>query len=294
MRLWILPILVLAVAGCTRPSAGISFHQLVWAASDGLREYELWVQKENEGFPNQLCLAGIHFSASLAETTGQSGSIGLPLAAPAFGLTGMLGYKFISSQSETGTISTSLEAVYREEPAKSETPRQQEERENDLKAFIDGIPTRYSSQRDDLLTGKIKEPRELDEYATRNRPAFSQRNDLAAELWRIRQTIHGAVLNSPSRDIVFKPGPMTLRVKYVATTSAKGGVSINLAGQPLGDFGASGGATEANEMVLFYVNNQSDDKFTCNKKSLPQGGLQKLIRDAGIKTVPAAAPAPPS
>lgn len=285
MRFWSFSLLVLAVAGCTRPSAGLSFHDLVWAASDGLREYEQWVKEKKDGFPNELCLAGIHLSASLAETTGQSGSAGLQLAAPAFGLTGMLGYQFISSQSETGTISASLEASYQKAP---EDAKKAEEKRD---AFIADIPRRRA-----LKSGSeklIEEPPVLPDYAGRERPPFAQRDDLAAELWRIRQTIHGAVLNSP-KDMVLKPGPMTLRIGYVATVSAGGGVSIKLGGQPIGDFGASGGSTEQNEMVLFFLRNTSkQDRFNCHKDSIAEGAFTALVEKLDQKVSPVKAPDPP-
>lgn len=285
MRFLILSLVALSAAGCTRPSAGMSFHELVWAASDGLREYESWVAADDDGFPNELCLAGIHFSASLAETRSQSGSIGLPLAAPAMGLTGMLGYQFISTQSETGTISASLEARYQEKAV----PADQKRRD----AFIANIPQRRAQQNSQAKPWKIKEPPKLPDYAHRDRPPFAQRDDLAAELWRIRQALHSAVLNSPE-DIVLRPGPLTLHVGYVATVSTGGEVTIRLGGKPLASAGPTGGATEENKMVLIFQHNVSkEDTFNCHKGSIDKDAFKKLIEKLDTKVSAAKAPPPP-
>lgn len=289
MRILTVIVCLLAMTGCTRPSAGISFHDLVWSASDGLREYEGWVAKSDSPFPNELCLAGIHFFASLAETKGQSGSVGLPLAAPAMGLTGMLGYKFISTQSESGTISATLEAVYRNDPLDANVAKRLRE------DFIDGIPLLYSQRKVvDWKQGRVNEPPVLQEYRHRQRPKFEDRDDLAAELWRIREAIHLAVLNSP-QNIVLKPGPMVLRIGYVATVTSGGQATIKLGGQQTGQFGASSGATEQNTMVLIYVNNASEaDKMTCNNKSLTGVDFAALVAKANGQVKPTSAPAAPN
>lgn len=288
MRFVVLSLALFAAAGCTRPSAGISFHDLVWAASDGLREYEGWVAAADDPFPNELCLAGIHFSASLAETKARSGSVGLPLASPAMGLSGMLGYQFVSTESETGTISATLEARYQKKPLPAE------EAVNARKAFIESIPRLYTQRKvNEWKQGRVVEPKPLDAYRDRGRSVFSQRDDLAAELWRIRQAIHTAVLNSP-KNVVLKPGPMILRVGYVATKSEGGQVSITLGGGEAGQFGASGGATEQNEMTLFFANNASpQDKMTCNEESVKDFDFVGKLKEARGQAAVASAPPPP-
>lgn len=286
MRYAIISLCLLTVAGCARPSASVSFHELVWSASDGLREYERWVEETDDGFPDELCLAGIHLSASLAEVRGASGSVGLPLAAPAVGLTGMLGYTFISEESETGTIATSLMASYRLPP--EELTKEQEDQKMDL--FLDSIPQRHLQG--NVIDGELQEPPQLPEYAQRKRPPFSQRDDLAAELWRIRQAIHMAVLNSP-KDVVLRPGPMTLRVGYTATKSDGATVSIKMGGGQAGNLGVTSGVTEENEMLLIYMNNKSSDKFKCSFASLDEKEVARLLSAAQSSVSPARAPMPP-
>lgn len=288
MRTFIALACLLALANCTRPSAGYSFHDLVWAAGDGLREYESWVAAEDDGFPNKLCLAGISFSASLAETKGRSGSVGLPLAAPAMGLTGMLGYQFISTESETGTISASLEAKYQTPVVLDETQSDEE-----IENFISRMGDIYTARNiGGLKAGQVHPPEDLPGYRDRQRPAFSQRDDLAAELWRIRQALHTAVLNSPG-GMVLEPGPMTFRVGYSLTASQGGQATVRMGAQQTGQFGASSGATEQNEMLLFYVKNRSPDEMTCNKESLQGINFEDLVNTAKTANIPAKAPAPP-
>ena len=294
MRIVALILCAAALTGCTRPTAGYSFHDLVWSASDGLREYEGWVDAAaNDGFPDKLCLAGISFEASLAESRSASGSVGLPLAAPAFGLTGMLGYQFISTKSESGTISASLLAKYQ-----ADAERTVDQSKEKIEQFAQNIANIREDWRKQLeqqgsAEGSVRTPPTLEEYKHRKRPEFSKRDDLAAELWRIREALHGAVLNSP-KNFVLEPGPMVLRVGYVVTKSQGGQASVSLGGKPSGTFGVTDGATELNEMLLLYVENKSPDQMTCNNESFEKDlDFAELVKTASMSVVPAEPPEAP-
>ncbi|MEM6624251.1 MAG: hypothetical protein AAF674_18670 [Pseudomonadota bacterium] len=272
MRILILMMCLLTAAGCTRPSAGFSFHDVVQAASEGLREYEGWVQAEGKqtdvNFPDELCLAGVFFTAALAETTSNSGQVGLPLAAPSLGLTGMLGYKFTSTESRGGNISASLLAQY---PGARDGGAEKSAVE--LTAFLSNLDRhRVTFKAVDLETGQIQAPMSL---SIEEKQAFLTRRDLAAELWRIRQALHNAFLTSPATadstgltaGYLLVPGPVSFNLGFTMQGGAGVAAKINLGAQQVGatDFGT--GASESNRMVLIYMKNRSADRMNCDATS---------------------------
>lgn len=278
-RLFLIGIALLA-SGCARPSAGYSFHDLVWAASDGMREYEEWVANDNrpeDRFPNILCLAGIRFTASLAETKSRSADVGLPLAAPALGLTGMLGYEFVSTESQSGAITASLLARY---PIEADVTEQKGE--EDLAAWgRQNLERLYEDRNiDKYERGAIRPPPSLTIAETE---AFKSRTDLASELWRIREALHTAVLNSPqgTDGYVLIPGPMTLKVSYTLSTAQGAKLSVQMAAQPASGTGFAGsGVTEANTMHLVYVENNRKDKMSCRRDSIEEMAFKTAVMNA--------------
>ncbi|MEM0988068.1 MAG: hypothetical protein AAGK00_04260 [Pseudomonadota bacterium] len=268
MRILILVMCLLTAAGCTRPSTGFSFHDVVQAASEGLREYEGWVRADQPNFPDELCLAGVFFTASLAETTSNSGQVGLPLAAPSLGLTGMLGYKFTSTESRGGNISASLMARYPTQRKNAKAISASE-----LLGFISNLEAlRRNLDAADLKTGQIQPPMSL---SIEEKQAFRTRRDLAAELWRIRQALHNAFLASPATanstgltaGYLLVPGPVSFNLGFTMQGGAGIAAKINLGAQQVGatDFGT--GASESHRMVLIYMRNQSDDQMNCDATS---------------------------
>lgn len=284
MRIFVLLIAALAISGCARTSSGYSFHQVVLEASEGLKDYETWVHNENNqpedlNFPDALCLAGVHFTAALAETKSRSGNVGLPLAAPSVGLTGMLGYQFISTESDGGNVAASLMAQYPRRrawsPSESEKVRNAKRAEfhKEQSRFVATVPTLRDEWKGvDRETGTINPP----EHPTANASVdFEKRDDLGAELWRIRQTIHGAFLNSPvsydtdgNRSGYFlAPGPVTFSLGYTMTGGQGAGAKLSLAGRASGSATLGQGTSESNRMVLVYFPNQSIDPMNCDHTS---------------------------
>lgn len=286
MKNLILVATAVLLCGCARPTAGYSFNDLVWATSSGIREYQDWVAAEKANgtvFPETLCLAGIKFTASLAEVKSTSGSVGLPLAAPSIGLTGMWGFQFKSEKSEAGVITTSLLADYKGQDPNS-TMR---EEDPEFVKFIGSIPALYRGM--ELASrkiGKVPTPPGFD--PKRNGP-FNQRSDLAAELWRIRDALHSAVLSS-SGGFLLAPQPMVLRVNYTVMQSIGTQATVSLGGRVDGAISAGRGVTENNEMVLVYVKNESDDLMRCNRESFDLKDFEAALKLQGTAT---AAPTPP-
>lgn len=289
MRGLILLACVAALTGCSRPSTGFSFNDLVWATSAGLREYEEWVEQEPDQYklPNMLCLAGVHFTASLAETKTRSVDVGLPLAAPAIGLTGMLGYKFISTESNSGLISASLLARY-QQPDEKKANRKQI-----LADFTSTIPDTYKDQKIETRKG----PRQPEGLDIANKGPFAERDDLAAELWRIRDALHAAVLSSPVSSsgggYVLEPQPVTMVVNYTLSEAKGFRAAVKLGGRADASFGAGSGVTENNKMVLVYMQNQSKNPMVCSEASFGKpkdfdAAFKQAVKEALGKNPPGA------
>lgn len=272
MRVVALMIAALAISGCARQSSGFAFHDVVLATSKGLSEYESWVRSDDElaggNFPDALCLAGVHFTAAVAETKSKSAGVGIPLAAPASGLTGMLGYEFISTESEAGNLSATLIANY---PERGDVKDGVEKRDS----FVRDISERRKQWKvDQLTTGVIQPPLSMTDSS--EIAAFESRDDLAAELWRIRQALHNAFLNSPDgRDGVtgertgylLVPGPMSFALGYNMSGGRGVAAKLSLAGRASGNLGIGSGISKSNRMVLVYLANQSEDPMNCDKTS---------------------------
>lgn len=286
MRIIILGLCLLAAAGCTRPSAGYSFVDLVSGASTGLAEYETWVRVEEakDPFPNRLCLAGIYFDVSLAETTGASANVGLPLAGPIPGATSVLGVDLTYSDTTTGTVVVPVVAQYPGRPKE----RTAEDWASELTAFLSEIPD-LRNERMVLKRrpGTTRPPQGVSESS------FANRTDLAAELWRIRQALHDMVLASPfdpaligqGNNYLLAPGELVFSLSYTVTESQKGTASVKV-GPAEGSGSVGRGASDASRMVLVYLVNNHDDQMRCYDDSIDMERFAALRPGGKLPSTP--------
>lgn len=258
MRFIHLMFCLLAVAGCTRPTSGLSLADATRAASNGVREYFNWVANDPVTFPNRLCLATILFETKLSDTKSNSVSAALPLAAPSAGLTGLLGFDWSSTADDVGKVTVPMYARYRKQA------RTKAEYGNEFEDFLTRIPSlRTQLEVENRKGGDLRLPPGMD------RKSFKGRTDLAAELWTIREAIHEMVLNS-SDGIIFDPGVTEVFQEFRITTDANGSASVTLANKVGGTLGAGRKATDHNRMGIFFALNRSKDQMRCDATSIPE------------------------
>ena len=269
MRVLTLMICAFAFAACTPRSSGLGLVDLSRATSGAIKEFHGWVDKDDrEGqFPAGLCLAAVLMEASLADTSTTNAGVTIPLAAPAQGLSGALGYTFTEIEDGADTIVIPIYANHLAEPKYKGLPKDGKKRAaaiaklraKDIKPFVSGF--------DELSKTRPQGVGELSVPYGVSEDEFKNRQDLAAELWRIREGIHDLVVNSPP-NVLLNPGTLEFIREYRLIRRGDFDVEISLGGKAAGNFGLSEGITAYNRLAIFYVPNRSADISQCDSTSL--------------------------
>ena len=261
-----LALMALALASCTRPPSGLGFFDLTQGASRGVDEFLTWVAEDDRtsAFPNGLCLAALNFDVKVTDLSTKGANISIPLAAPTAGLTTVFDYDLTLSEEKIDQIVVPFVPAYLE-------ARKKEEYEPDYEAFLKRLPT--LQPRDQIRTPKA--PKDS-VYGPVFKDDFMARTDLAAELWRIREALHGVVLNTRSNGtLLLRPNDMTLDRTFTVIRDSKGTAKINIVTGASATLSAGRKETGINKMKIQFAFNQSKDQMRCDNTSLKKPEPEK-------------------
>lgn len=249
---------------CTAPNSGIGLRDLTRETFGGYKQFERWVEQDlvNRPFPAGLCLKEIKLVVALSDVSTRGGSVGIPLAAPGLGLSGMLNFGGSVEETNGDTITVPFVPVY---PAYEQ---------RDHAAAFEHFKTVEFPKQVTVYKDAIGDVPAAIPVPESQRVAFQARSDLAAVLWHIREAIHDGVyrsaadLGSDVDPMLMVPASLVVQRKFKLINNRNAGATIAIAGT--GTFAANATAqeTQENTITLTYGRNLSKDQMRCDQTSL--------------------------
>ncbi|WP_299503277.1 hypothetical protein [uncultured Roseobacter sp.] len=241
---------VAAVSGCASTTSRSSFQlsDLTVQVVKDIKTYNSWVAADKSGFPAGLCLSKVTVSTELTDTQSVDGSLSIPLAVGSF--------KLGRDSSTTRKDVTQLPFVPSYPLVAADAPKNQQQRD----AWYDG------------WIKKMQKGLSEDQKVWRKKPVSEglkafENESLAAELWRIRATIHETVFASVqgSNNLIYPEG-LTVNRSFTITQNEMAELQLKL-GKDVGLGTSSNHISKGTLDIRFSPNNSFDPRY-CDSQSL--------------------------